>query len=51
MISLNRYFCYAFTYSGLRKLVYTYDTQYTQKIDNKIETRPILYSSIVFFIT
>ena len=41
---IEKYLCGAFTYSALRKLYYTYDSQYVQLIDNKIETRPILYS-------
>jgi hypothetical protein len=40
----EKYLCFAFTYSGIRKLFYTYNTKYTQKIDNKIEERPILYT-------
>ncbi len=44
---LEKYFTMAFTYSGLRKLIYTYDLQYKQKINNKIEERPILYTDKV----
>jgi hypothetical protein len=40
----EKYIYCAFTYSGIRKLYYTYNTQYKQKIDNKVEKRPILYS-------
>jgi hypothetical protein len=40
----EKYFLSAIAYGGIRKLIYTYDTKYTQKIGNKIEQRPILYS-------
>lgn len=43
----EKYICCAFTYNGIRKLVYTYDTKYKQKINNQIEERPILYSHCV----
>lgn len=41
---LSKYISASFLYSGCRKLYYTYDLQYKKTIQNKIETRPILYS-------
>jgi len=37
---IEKYISYAFMYGGIRKLLYTYNTQYKQKD----EVRPILYS-------
>lgn len=47
----EKYILTSFMYGGIRKLFYTYDTQYKQKIDNKVIERPILYSHrVVHFI-
>jgi hypothetical protein len=40
----EKYIFCAFSYSGMRKLYYTWNVQYKKKIDNKVEKRPILYS-------
>ena len=34
----------AFTYSAFRKIYYTKDLKYRERINDKIEERPILYS-------
>ena len=48
---IEKYFYFAFTYSGIRKVFYTYDTKYKQKIDHKEEEMPILYTHrIVHFL-
>lgn len=41
---LERYLYFAFAYGGLRKIAYTWNTQYKQKVKDKVELRPILYS-------
>jgi len=39
----EKYIASVFTYSGIRKLIYTYDIKYRQKIDNKIEEHRVIH--------
>ena len=41
---LNKYIYTTFLYSGIRKLIYTYDTKYREHINHEIVERPILYT-------
>lgn len=41
---INKYIGITFSYSALRKLYYTYDSEYKVKINDIIYTQPILYS-------